>query len=175
MHRIYLTIIAVLVAVILYLTIGAGSKGPEPAANAPSPTPSVSEVPEPVANAPIPTPSVAVLRFAAMENDDGANALAATLSARIVESLSATQGISVIPDQFAMPGESIGSVARRLESRYVLEGSSSESDGKLRVTAQLTDAETEAALWSETYEGDAANYAYIADDIAAAVARRLHP
>ena len=45
-------------------------------------------------------------------------------------------------------------IGRELGVRYVLEGSVRRSGRKVRVNAQLIDAETDAHLWAEQFDGD---------------------
>ena len=45
-------------------------------------------------------------------------------------------------------------IAESLGVAYVLEGSVRQAGKKVRITAQLTDARTDAHLWAETYERD---------------------
>ena len=45
-------------------------------------------------------------------------------------------------------------IGRELGVRYVLEGSVRRSANKVRVNAQLIDAETDAHLWAEQFDGD---------------------
>ena len=47
-------------------------------------------------------------------------------------------------------------IARELGVRYVLEGSVKRIGGKIRINANLIDAETDRSLWSERYDSDAA-------------------
>ena len=44
-------------------------------------------------------------------------------------------------------------IAGELRVRYVLEGSVRRSGNRLRITAQLIDASTDAHLWADTYDG----------------------
>jgi len=46
-------------------------------------------------------------------------------------------------------------IGRELGVRYVLEGEVQRSGNRVRVTAQLIDAETDAHLWAERFDGDA--------------------
>jgi len=57
--------------------------------------------------------------------------------------------------------------------RYVLEGSVQRSGTKVRVTAQLIDAETDAHLWAERFEGDAGDLFALQDEITNRIAVAL--
>ena len=47
----------------------------------------------------------------------------------------------------------VGQVGRELGVRYVLEGSVRRSGSRLRITAQLIEAETHVHVWAERYDG----------------------
>ena len=59
--------------------------------------------------------------------------------------------------------------------RYVLEGSVRKSGNRVRVTAQLIDAASEAHLWAERYDGDLGDIFVIQDEITASVVGRIGP
>jgi adenylate cyclase len=46
-------------------------------------------------------------------------------------------------------------IGRELDVRYVLEGSVRRLGDQVRVNPQLIDAETDAHLWAERFDGDA--------------------
>ena len=60
----------------------------------------------------------------------------------------------------------IPTIARHLGVRYVLEGSVRFNGDRVRVTAQLIDAEGGFHLWSDTYDRDLSNTFTIQDEIA---------
>jgi tetratricopeptide (TPR) repeat protein len=66
-------------------------------------------------------------------------------------------------------------IARDLGARYILEGSLRYSSDRLRVSAQLVDAETGGQLWSERYEVQLADVFAIQDEIAERVAAAIEP
>ena len=53
------------------------------------------------------------------------------------------------------PEASAAQIRQQFGNRYVLEGGVRISDGKLRVTSRVLDAETSAIVWSETYDAEA--------------------
>jgi adenylate cyclase len=59
--------------------------------------------------------------------------------------------------------------------RYVLEGSLRKSANRIRVTAQLVEAETGKHLWAERYDRDLADVFALQDDIAEAVTIAIAP
>lgn len=59
--------------------------------------------------------------------------------------------------------------AEKLNVAHVLEGSVRKSGNKIRVTAQLIEAETDSHLWSETYDRELNDIFAIQDDIASQI------
>ncbi|MFL5266839.1 MAG: tetratricopeptide repeat protein [Stellaceae bacterium] len=64
-------------------------------------------------------------------------------------------------------------IGRELDVRYVLEGEVQRSGNRVRVTAQLIDAETDAHLWAERFEGDAGDLFALQDEITNRIAVAL--
>ncbi len=64
-------------------------------------------------------------------------------------------------------------IAQQLGVAHVLEGSVERAANRVRVTAQLTDARTNASLWAESYDGALADLFVIQSEIAQKVARQL--
>jgi adenylate cyclase len=55
-------------------------------------------------------------------------------------------------------------VGRELNVRYVLEGSVRRSGSQIRVNAQLIDAEADAHLWAERFDGDTSDLFALQDE-----------
>ena len=66
----------------------------------------------------------------------------------------------------------IRQVGKDLNVRYVVEGAIQRSDQNVRVTAQLTDANTGRQLWADRYDREAHGILAIRDDITRSVAER---
>jgi TolB-like protein/class 3 adenylate cyclase/Tfp pilus assembly protein PilF len=64
-------------------------------------------------------------------------------------------------------------IGRELGVRYVLEGSVRRSGNRLRVNAQLIDAETDAHLWAERFDGDMSDLFALQDEITSRIAIAL--
>jgi TolB-like protein len=64
-------------------------------------------------------------------------------------------------------------IADELNVTYMLEGSVRQSDGRIRITAQLIDARTDAHVWSETYDREMVDVFDIQDDIAGSIVDEL--
>jgi hypothetical protein len=66
-------------------------------------------------------------------------------------------------------------VGRELGVRYVLEGSLRKSGNRIRVTAQLVEAETGNHVWAERYDRDLADIFAVQDEITLAVTIAIAP
>jgi hypothetical protein len=66
-------------------------------------------------------------------------------------------------------------IGHELGVRYVLEGSLRKSGNRIRVTAQLVEAETGNHVWAEHYDRDLADIFAVQDEIAAAVTIAIAP
>ena len=64
-------------------------------------------------------------------------------------------------------------IGRELGVRYVLEGSVRRSGNRVRVNAQLIDAETDAHLWAERFDGDTRDLFALQDEITSRIAHAL--
>jgi adenylate cyclase len=102
-------------------------------------------------------PSIAVLPFQNMSGDPEQEYFADGIVEDIITALSRFNSLFVIArnSSFAYKGRSpdIRQVGRDLGVRYVLEGSVRRSGNRLRITAQLIDAETGAHAWADRFEG----------------------
>jgi adenylate cyclase len=66
-------------------------------------------------------------------------------------------------------------VGRELGVRYVLEGSVRRSGSRLRITAQLIEAETHAHVWAERFDGTVSDVFDLQDDITERVVGVIEP
>jgi len=65
-------------------------------------------------------------------------------------------------------------IGRELGVRYVLEGSVRRSTNQVRINAQLIDAETDAHLWAERFDGDTSDLFALQDEITRRIAFALN-
>ena len=65
-------------------------------------------------------------------------------------------------------------IGRELGVRYVLEGSVRRSGNRVRVNAQLIDAETDAHLWAERFDRDTSDLFALQDEITGRIAATLN-
>jgi len=66
-------------------------------------------------------------------------------------------------------------VGRELGVRYVLEGSLRKSGNRIRVTAQLIEAESGNHVWAERYDRDVSDIFAVQDEITEAVTIAIAP
>ncbi len=114
-------------------------------------------------------PSIAVLPFANMSEDPNQEYFSDGITEEIITALSKVPDLSVIArnSSFTYKGKSVSipTVARELGVRYVLEGSVRKAADKVRVTAQLIDAQTNNHLWAERYDRDLKDIFALQDEI----------
>jgi len=119
-------------------------------------------------------PSIAVLPFVNMSGDPEQEFFADGLTEDIITALSRISGFLVIArtSTFTYKGKptDVKRVAKELGVRYVMEGSVRRAGDRLRVTAQLIDAETGHHIWVERYDRSIAELFEIQDDITRSVA-----
>ena len=101
--------------------------------------------------------SIVVLPFDNMSPDPGDAYFSDGLTEEIITNLSHLKALRVISRSSAMvlkeAQKDIRAIGKELDVGYVLEGSVRKAGDHLRITAQLIDAETDAHLWAEKYEG----------------------
>jgi adenylate cyclase len=102
-------------------------------------------------------PSIAVLPFQNMGSDAEQDYFADGIVDDIVTGLSRIKWLFVIArnSSFIYKGKSVDvrQVGRDLGVRYLLEGSVRKVSARLRITAQLVEAETGAHLWADKFDG----------------------
>ena len=124
-------------------------------------------------------PSIAVLPFSNLSGDPAQDYLAEGVADDILTALAQSRWLFVMArsSSFAFKGRAIETdqVARRLGVRYILTGSVRRSGDHVRISAQLTDAETGGSLWAERYDRDVTDVLTLQDEIAEAVAGAIEP
>ena len=118
-------------------------------------------------------PSVAVMPFRAMTDDPELEGLTDGLTEEVITGLSRIKGIWVIArnTMFTYKEKSIDvrAIAKDLSVSYVLEGSLRRADGRLRMTAQLTEADSGHHIWAAKIDRPSAGLFEIQDDLAQCV------
>lgn len=118
-------------------------------------------------------PSIAVLPFQNMSSDPEQEYFADGIAEDIITALSRYPSLFVIArnSSFSYKGRAVDvkQIGRELGVRYVLEGSLRKAGNRIRVTAQLVEAESGKHIWAERYDRDVADIFAIQDEITEAV------
>jgi adenylate cyclase len=124
-------------------------------------------------------PSVAVLPFTNMSGDPEQEFFADGIAEDVITALSRYPSLFVIARNscFTYKGRSVDvkRIGRELGVRYVLEGSLRKSGNRIRVTAQLVEAETGKHVWAERYDRDVADIFAVQDEISEAATIAIVP
>jgi adenylate cyclase len=119
-------------------------------------------------------PSIAVLPFENMSGDPAQEYFSDGMTEDIITALSKFRSflVSGRNSTFAYKGlnKSTSEVGRTLGVRYVLEGSIRTAGNRVRVNAQLVEAESDNHTWAERFEGSLDDVFALQDKMTAAVA-----
>jgi adenylate cyclase len=119
-------------------------------------------------------PSIAVLPFANMSGEPEQDYFADGITDDIITELSRFPELLVIArnSSFQYKGKSVDvrHIGRELGVLYVLEGSVRRSGDRIRIVAQLVDAQSGAHRWAERYDRKLADIFAIQDDVVCAIA-----
>jgi TolB-like protein/DNA-binding winged helix-turn-helix (wHTH) protein/Tfp pilus assembly protein PilF len=122
--------------------------------------------------------SIVVLPFANMSDDPGLDYFVDGVTESLTTDLSRIRGAVVLARNtaFTYKGKSLDvkTIGRELNVRYVLEGSVQRSGSRMRVSAQLIDAETGHHLWAEQFDKPLADLFDMQDEIVARLASALN-
>ena len=143
--------------------------------------PAVATAPAPVASNAAPAPahlSVVVLPFTNLSGDPSQDYFADGITENLTTDLSRIRNSFVIARNtaFTFKGKSIDAkeIGKQLGVRYVLEGSVQRDGTRVRVNAQLIDAETGAHLWADRFEEDVSDLFKLQDQVVARLANALN-
>jgi TolB-like protein/class 3 adenylate cyclase len=124
-------------------------------------------------------PSIAVLPFVNISGDPEQEYFADGMVEEIITALSRIRWLFVIArnSSFTYKGQAIDvkQVGRELGVRYVLEGSVRKAGLRVRITAQLIDAQNGAHLWADRFDGSLEDVFELQDRVAASVAGVIEP
>ena len=122
-------------------------------------------------------PSIAVLPFNNMSGDPEQEYFVDGMVEDLITDLSKVPALFVIArhSSFSYKGKPIDirKVAREMGVRYVLEGSARRAASRIRINAQLIDAQTGGHLWADRYDRDLTDVFAVQDEIVATIARSL--
>lgn len=129
------------------------------------------------AGAPLPARGVAVLAFEDRGGSEGTDILAQGIPETVLHQLARLPGLMVIArgSSFAFRDRDLDLrvIGRKLNVRYLLEGSVQTDGRSLRVTSSLVDAETGASVWSMQFDRPPQDVFAMQDEIAIEVARAM--
>ena len=121
--------------------------------------------------------SIVVLPFAMLSGDPAQDYFADDVTENLTTELSRIKGGFVIARNtaFTYKGKSIDAkaIAGELGVHYVLEGSVQRDQNRVRVNAQLIDAESGAHLWADRFEEDLADLFKLQDQVVARLANAM--
>jgi len=121
--------------------------------------------------------SIAVLPFVNMSSDPEQEYFSDGITEEILNLLAKIPQLKVTSrsSAFSFKGQNIDipTVAQKLNVAHVLEGSVRKSGNRVRITAQLIEADTDVHMWSETYDRELDDIFAIQDEIALKVVNVL--
>ena len=121
--------------------------------------------------------SIVVLPFANLSGDPAQDYFADGVTENLTTDLSRIRDSFVIARNtaFTFKGKNLDAkeIGKELGVRYVLEGSVQRDQNRVRVNAQLIDAETGAHLWADRFEEDMADLFKLQDQVVARLANAL--
>lgn len=124
-------------------------------------------------------PSIVVLPFDNMSGDAEQGFFADGIAEDIITALSRYPSLFVIArnSSFSYKGRNadLKQIGRELGVRYVLEGSLRKAGGKVRVTAQLIEAESGNHVWADRYDRELADIFAVQDEITHATTTAIAP
>jgi adenylate cyclase len=124
-------------------------------------------------------PSVAVLPFTNMSGDSEQEYFADGMSEDIITALSRCPWLLVVARNSSFTYRSravdLKQVGQELGARYVLEGGVRRAGARIRVTAQLVEAETGNHIWAHRYDRDLADIFAVQDEISESVTIAVAP
>jgi serine/threonine protein kinase/Flp pilus assembly protein TadD len=121
--------------------------------------------------------SVAVLYFENLSGAKDDEYFRDGITEDIITELSKIKGLKMLSRQAVLPFRdkpvATAQVGQQLKAGCVLAGSIRRGGNRLRISAQLVDAETDSLLWSERYDRELADVFEVQDEIARKIAEAL--
>ena len=118
-------------------------------------------------------PTIAVLPFANMSGDPEQEYFTDGLTEDVITELSRFSDLFVISrnSTFVYKGKAINvpEVARELGVQFVLEGSVRKAGNRVRITAQLIEAETDRHVWAERYDRELEDIFDLQDEMTSSI------
>ena len=124
-------------------------------------------------------PAIAVLPFANMSGDPEQDFFVDGITEDIITNLSLWRNFPVISrnSSFTYKDKSVNlkDVARELGVRYIVEGSVRKGGQRVRITAQLIDAEQDHHLWSQKWDRNLEDIFEVQDEVSTSIAAQVNP
>jgi adenylate cyclase len=121
--------------------------------------------------------SIVVLPFSNLSNDPNQDYFADGVSENLTTELSRIRNSFVIARNtaFTFKGKNVDAkeIGKELAVRYVLEGSVQRDQNRVRINAQLIDAQSGAHLWADHFEEDIADLFKLQDQVVARLTNAL--
>lgn len=121
--------------------------------------------------------SIAVLPFVNMSPDPVQEYFSDGISEELLNLLAQIPGLRVISrsSAFSFKGKSISlpEVAKQLNVAHILEGSVRSFGNRVRITAQLVEANSDSHVWSQSYDRELGDILAVQGEIAAAISKAL--
>ena len=123
--------------------------------------------------------TVAVLPFDNMSGEPDQEYFVDGMTEDLITALSYDRNLAVVArsSTFAYKGTAKDTriIARELDATHIVEGSARKAGKRVRVTAQLIDAETGHHVWAERFDRDLEEVFVLQDELVDAIASRLVP
>ena len=124
-------------------------------------------------------PSIAVLAFDNLSGDPEQEYFADGIAENLITALSRIRWLLVIArnSTFTYKGKAVDvkQVGREMGVRYVLEGSVRKAGGRVRISAQLIDADTGAHVWARRYDRELEDIFAVQDEITETIVAAIEP
>jgi adenylate cyclase len=121
--------------------------------------------------------TICVLPFTNMSGDPEQEYFSDGITEDIITDLSKVSALAITSrnSAFMYKGKhvDIPKVARELKVSHVLEGSVRKAGGRVRISAQLVDGESNNHVWAERYDRDSSDIFALQDEISEAIVRAL--
>jgi non-specific serine/threonine protein kinase len=121
--------------------------------------------------------SIAVLYFENLSGVKEDEYLRDGVTEDIITELSKIKGLKILSRPTVLPyrdkSVTAAQVGQQLKAAFVLAGSIRRGGNRLRITAQLVDAQTDSLAWSERYDREMADVFEVQDEIARKIAEAL--
>jgi adenylate cyclase len=121
--------------------------------------------------------AIAVLPFVNMSGDPEQEYFSDGITEDIITDLSKISALNVVSrnSAFTFKGRptEVAQVAQRLNVGHIVEGSVRKAGGRVRITAQLIDANKDSHIWAERYDRDMTDIFALQDEITQAIVAAL--